>query len=175
MLTLKGENVFLRALEPEDLDFIYVIENDEQIWEMSATQTPYSRFLIKQYLENAHHDIYEMKQLRLVICTNDEAVIGLIDLFDYNPTHNRAGVGILISEKESRGKGYGAEALDLVVKYGFTHLRLHQLYANVSKTNKASMKLFEHCGFEKVGIKKDWNLIGASYQDELIYQRIYVH
>ncbi|MBQ0734037.1 GNAT family N-acetyltransferase [Aquimarina celericrescens] len=175
MLTLKGKNIFLRALEPEDLDFVYVIENDEQIWEMSSTHTPYSRFLIKQYLENAHQDIYEVKQLRLVICTNDEASIGLIDLFDYDPTHNRAGVGIVIAEKENRGKGYGAEALDLVMKYGFTHLRLHQLYANISEDNFTSIKLFENCGFNKVGIKKEWNLINNSYKDELLYQRIYVH
>ncbi|GAA4274627.1 GNAT family protein [Aquimarina gracilis] len=175
MLTLKGENIFLRALEPEDLDFVYVIENDEQIWEMSSTQTPYSRFLIKQYLENAHQDIYEIKQLRLVICTYDDASIGLIDLFDYNPTHNRAGVGIIIAEKEQRGKGYGAEALELITKYGFTHLRLHQLYANISEDNTTSIKLFENCGFSKVGIKKEWNLINNSYKDELLYQRLYVH
>ena len=67
MVTLKGVNIFLRALEPEDLDFVYEIENDENIWELSHTQTPYSRFLIKQYLEEAHKDIYEAKQLRLVI------------------------------------------------------------------------------------------------------------
>jgi len=106
MLTLTGENIYLRALEPEDLDFIYAIENDEQIWEMSSTQTPYSRFLIKQYLENAHKDIYEAKQLRLVICSNDHATLGLIDLYDFNPMHNRAGVGILIAENENR-ENYG--------------------------------------------------------------------
>lgn len=44
MITLKGESVYLRALEPEDLEFIYTIENDQNIWEVSNTQTPYSRF-----------------------------------------------------------------------------------------------------------------------------------
>jgi diamine N-acetyltransferase len=70
MVTLQGKNIYLRALEPEDLEFVYAIENDESIWEVSNTQTPYSRFLIRQYLENAHQDIYEAKQLRLVICKN---------------------------------------------------------------------------------------------------------
>ncbi|MCK8523976.1 GNAT family N-acetyltransferase [Aquimarina sp. D1M17] len=175
MLTLKGKNIYLRALEPEDLDFVYVIENDEQIWEMSSTQTPYSRFLIKQYLENAHQDIYEIKQLRLVICSNDDASLGLIDLFDFDPTHNRAGVGIVIAEPENRGKGYGSEALDLIIKYGFTHLRLHQLYANISEDNLSSVKLFENKGFKKIGTKKDWNLINNDYKDEFLYQLIYVH
>ena len=82
MLTLTGEHIYLRALEPEDLDFVYSIENDEKIWEMSSTQTPYSKFLIKQYLENAQQDIYEAKQLRLVVCAKDDTAIGLIDLFD---------------------------------------------------------------------------------------------
>ncbi len=175
MLTLKGKNIYLRALEPEDIDFIYTIENDEQIWEVSSTQTPYSRFLIKQYLENAHQDIYEIKQLRLVICSNDDALLGLIDLFDFDPTHNRAGVGIIIAEDENRGKGFGAEALELIIKYGKTHLRLHQLYANISENNMVSVKLFENQGFTKIGVKKEWNLINDSYQDEFLYQLIYVH
>ena len=57
MITLKGTTIYLRALEPEDLAFVYRIENDETIWEVSNTQSPYSRFLIRQYLENAHQDI----------------------------------------------------------------------------------------------------------------------
>lgn len=175
MLTLKGEDIYLRALEPEDLDFIYIIENDERIWEMSTTQTPYSRFLIKQYLENAHQDIYDANQLRLLISTNDGASIGLIDLFDFNPTHNRAGVGILIAEPECRGKGYGKEALRLIKNYGDTHLRLHQLYANIADDNLASIRLFESEGFQKAGIKKEWNLVNGIYKNELLYQYIYVH
>ena len=80
MITLKGNTIYLRALEPEDLEFVYAIENNESVWEVSNTQTPYSRFLIKQYLENAHQDIYEAKQLRLAICLNDsQKAIGLID------------------------------------------------------------------------------------------------
>ncbi len=175
MLTLKGEHIYLRALEPEDLDFVYSIENDERVWEMSSTQTPYSRFLIKQYLEQAHLDIYEAKQLRLVICSNDHTALGLIDLFDYNPTHNRAGVGILIAAQDNRGKGYGTEALELVIGYGFTHLRLHQLYANIAEDNATSMKLFENKGFHKIGVKKEWNLVNNSYKDEFLYQLLYVH
>lgn len=175
MLTLKGNILYLRALEPEDLDFIYEVENDEDIWEISATQTPYSRFLIKQYLENAHKDIYEAKQLRLVMCSYDNEVLGLIDLFDYNPLHKRAGVGLLISKKENRGQGFGDEALSLVLKYCSEHLNLHQLYANVSLDNTASSKLFEKKGFSKVGVKKEWNFVKGNFKDEILYQLVYVH
>ena len=99
MVTLLGNLVYLRALEPEDLDFVHQIENDESIWEISSTQTPYSRFLIRQYLEQAQQDIYQAKQLRLAICAlGTEDAIGLIDLFDFDPLHRRAGVGILIQK-----------------------------------------------------------------------------
>ena len=49
-MTLKGQNIHLRALEPEDLDFLYEIENNESIWEVSNTQTPYSKWVLKNYL-----------------------------------------------------------------------------------------------------------------------------
>ncbi|POS00844.1 diamine N-acetyltransferase [Flavobacterium croceum DSM 17960] len=173
MTTLKGEHIFLRALEPEDLDFLYKIENDESIWEVSNTQTPYSKFLIKQYLKNAYQDIYEAKQLRLAICkTNTHKAIGLIDLFDFDPRHRRAGVGIVILDLKDRNNGFGKQALQLLIYYAFQKLNLHQLYANIGSTNEASIKLFTIFGFRKIGIKKDWNFIGSNYEDEIMFQLI---
>ena len=154
-MTLKGQNIYLRALEPEDLDFIYEIENNESIWHVSNTQTPYSKFLIRQYLENAHQDIYEAKQLRLAICKDqDFPAVGLIDLFEFDPKNNRAGVGILIGSQAYRSKGIGSEALELVIKYSFQQLQVHQLYANIGSDNEISLQLFTKFGFQKIGIKK---------------------
>lgn len=172
-MTLRGQNIYLRALEPEDLEFIYTVENDESIWEISHTQTPYSKFLIRQYLENAHQDIYEAKQLRLVICLNDSVVpIGLIDLFDFDPQHNRAGIGILIQNSNNRNVGVGSEALQLLIDYSFSKLQLHQLYANIGVDNEASLQLFTKFGFQKVGIKKQWNKVNNVYKDEALFQLI---
>ena len=67
MNTLLGKNIKLRALEKEDLDFLYQIENNESFWQVSHTQTPFSKYMLKLYLENAHLDIYQAKQLRLII------------------------------------------------------------------------------------------------------------
>ena len=133
MVTLQGNKVFLRALEPEDLEFIYHIENDEDIWEVSNTQ----------YLENAHQDIYEAKQLRLAVCEKESHIaVGLIDLFDFDPANQRAGVGIIVQDRENRGKGIGTEALGLLINYAFQKLQVHQLYANIDMDNTASISLF---------------------------------
>ena len=171
-MTLKGQHIYLRALEPEDLDFIHTVENDESIWEISCTQTPYSKFLIKQYLENAHKDIYEVKQLRLVISSYDNVAIGMIDLFDFDFKNKRAGIGILVKEPNDRLKGYGREALKLLVDYSFTHLDLHQLYASITEDNSKSISLFEKNNFVKTGIKKDWIFTNNNYKSEILYQLI---
>ncbi|MGY5850464.1 GNAT family N-acetyltransferase [Salegentibacter sp. F14] len=172
MQTLKGEKIYLRALEPEDLDFVHKVENNEDFWVVSATQSPYSRYMIKKYLENAHRDIYEVKQLRLVICNYDHKAVGLIDLFDLEPKDKRAAIGILIANPEDRKKGYGAESIALICDYSFKHLALHQVYANVTTDNQASVKLFESLGFTRVGVKKDWIFVNNQYKDEALYQLI---
>lgn len=172
MITLKGENIYLRALEPEDLEFVHAIENDESIWEISHTQTPYSKFLIKQYLEHAHKDIFEVKQLRLVISNYQDVAIGMIDIFDFDFKNGRAGIGILIKEPDNRKKGYGGEALKLLIDYSFVHLGLHQLYCNVSDENEASIKLFKNHGFQEIGLKKEWNHVNGSYKNEYLFQLI---
>lgn len=175
MVTLKGEHIYLRALEPEDLEFVYAIENDENIWELSHTQTPYSRFLIKQYLEAAHKDIYEAKQLRLMISNYKNEPVGMIDLFDFDFANKRAGVGILIQDVNDRGKGIGSEALQLLIQYAFKHLQLHQLYCNIVEDNTASLSLFKNHGFERIGLKKDWNYKNEHYKNEYLLQLINTH
>ncbi|MDC6364985.1 MULTISPECIES: GNAT family N-acetyltransferase [Flavobacteriaceae] len=172
MLNLKGEHLYLRALEPKDLDFLYQLENDTTIWEVSGTLKPYSRKVLKLYLENAHRDIYEVKQLRLCICNMDDECIGLIDLFDFDPKHRRAGVGIVIANPDERNKGLGAEAISLLSDYAFTTLDLHQLYANIMEENKPSIHLFQKMGFEKVGVKKEWVRTSSGFKNEIMFQKI---
>ncbi len=174
MTTLKGKKIYLRALESSDLDFLYLLENDENGWEVSNTTTPYSKHILQQYLDNAHRDIYDVKQLRLVICTIEkEDAIGFVDLFDFDPKHSRSGVGVIIFSEENKGKGYAFEALQLISQYAVKHLNIHQLYANITEDNTQSIKLFKKAGYTESGIKKDWIRSGKNYKNELFYQLIH--
>lgn len=172
MNTLKGKRIYLRALEPEDLGFLYQVENDEAIWELSHTQAPYSQFVLKQYLSNAHQDIFEAKQLRLVISDYNGKALGMIDLFDFDFKNRRAGVGILVYEPNQRQQGFGREALELLIQYSFNHLNLHQLYCNIAEDNTDSVKLFENQGFKMVGVKKDWIYSNKNFKNECLFQLI---
>ena len=171
-MSLCGLHIQLRALEPEDLQFLFDTENDESFLEVSHTQVPFSKFLLKQYLENAHQDIYEAKQLRLLIQENqNNEAVGMIDLFDFNPQHQRAGIGILIHQKYQKS-GFASEAIALLIKYCFTQLNLHQLYANITSDNSKSIALFEKHNFKKIGVKKEWIYTTGKFKDEILFQRI---
>ena len=171
-MILNTKNSTLRALEPEDLEFLYAIENNESIWEVSHTQTPFSKYVLKQYLENAHLDIFEAKQVRLIIEEKStKKQVGMIDLFDFNPQHKRAGVGILI-HPDFQKNGFASEALSLLIAYAFTRLNLHQLYANIAADNSKSISLFTKHNFKKVGVKKEWIFSEGKFKDEVLFQLI---
>ncbi len=172
MLHLKGGNIYLRAMEMEDLDFLYILENNPFLWEISGTNVPYSKHVLKMYLENAHRDIYDVKQLRLCICRNGHTPIGLIDLFDFDPKNLRAGIGIVVLEEAHRNKGVGTEAISLLCDYAFSNLNLRQLYANVVEGNLASLHVFRKLGFTEVGVKKDWIFSANGFKDEILFQKI---
>ncbi len=167
---LKGEQIYLRTIEPADADIILKWENNSDNWRVSNTLIPFSRKLIQDYVNSAQ-DIYSIKQLRFIICLlENEKEIGAIDLFDFDPYHHKVGLGILIAELEDRRNGYAKEAVLLIKEYCFNHLNLHQVYCNVLSKNKASIDLFEKSGFTICGTKKDWIKNKEGWLDELMLQ-----
>lgn len=167
---LRDDLVFLRALEAEDLDFLYLIENDTALWTVSDTVTPLSRYALRQYLDNAAADIQEVRQLRLVICAAaDSRPVGTIDLFDYQARHQRAGIGIALLPTE-REQGYAQAALQLMTTYAHATLHLHQLYCTIAIDNVRSVRLFEKVGFTRVGVRKHWLRTAGGWQDVVEYQ-----
>lgn len=169
---LEFGKIRLRALEPDDIDLLYKWENDAEIWEVSNTLEPFSKFTLAKYIRESHHDIYESKQLRLIIETLTGKAVGAVDLFDFDPFHFRAGVGILIHDKRDRKMGYASDALQMLCTYAANHLRLHQLYAHITVDNLLSIQLFKTNGFELSGAKKDWRRTMEGWKSELFFQKI---
>jgi diamine N-acetyltransferase len=173
MISLAGEKVRLRALEPADIDLLYCWENDPHLWEVSETIAPYSRETLRQFIENQQYDIYRTRQQRFVICgLASDTPIGMIDLFDFDPRNLRAGVGIVICEEGVRRAGYASEALGLLCDYAREILYLRQLYSTVAVDNTASVQLFRSCGFTEVGTLRDWSRTENGWRDEYLFQFI---
>ncbi len=172
MQALKGKTLKLRAMEPSDIDLMYEWENDPETWVFSNTHTPFSRFYLEQYVINSHCDIYTEKQLRLMITNKENETVGCIDMFEFDPSNKRAGLGILIA-KTHRKKGYASETLDIIIHYAQNILNLHQLYCNISSDNKTSLELFKKKGFMQTGLKKEWIFSDLQWLDEHFLQIIF--
>lgn len=171
---MRSAHLQLRALEPADIDLLYKWENDTDIWHLSNTLTPFSRFALEQYVLNASDDLFTTRQVRMMIELHKEdpaRTIGCVDIFDFEPFNQRAGVGIMIIEAE-RGKGFASEALDLIIDYSFNLLNLHQLYSNVIASNTSSLELFKRKHFSEIGVKKDWLRVKDTWVDEYLLQLI---
>lgn len=169
---LENDVVSLRAIEAEDIELLYKWENDEETWEVSHTVVPFSKYILALYIKNSDKDIYETKQLRLMIDSGNGKTVGAIDMFDFDPLNARAGIGILIYSKDDRSKGYASAALGLVIGYCFKKLKLHQLYSNIDTSNGSSIQLFKKFGFEICGTKKHWLQSDSGWKDEYLLQLI---
>ncbi len=172
---LTGNKIKLRSPEPSDIELLYAWENDPALWGVSNTMTPFSRHQIEEYVLNAQHDIFTVRQLRLMIdllnAVDGEKTVGTIDLFDFDPAHHRAGVGIFILAP-FRGQGHGFEAMNVFIRYAFGTLHLHQLFCNIFPDNLPSLNLFEKLGFTRCGVKKDWVHDETKWHDEWMFQLI---
>ncbi len=172
MKPLQTEKICLRALEPRDVDLLYRWENDPEVWKVSNTMTPFSKFTLQEFIKTSTTDIYASRQLRLMVEDWKGNTIGTVDIFDFEPFHRRAGIGILIA-KEYRHNGYAEEAVRCVCQYLFSVFQLHQVYCNVMADNEISMKLFQNAGFELTGHQKDWMRNHQGYVDVNIMQLIH--
>lgn len=163
----------LRALELDDLEFLFEIENNRRLWKISHTILPFSKYYLEKYVKESNLDIFSEKQFRFVISLKNKRPIGLIDLFDFDPVSHRAGIGIVI-ENKYRKKGYALESIKLIEYISKNDLQIHQLYVNVGIDNKISLNLFNKLGYTEIGIKKDWNYINGKYTDEVSFQKILI-
>jgi len=171
-MKLTDSKIKLRAPELKDIEMLYKWENDTAIWYLSQTDIPFSHFDLEQFILNSNHDIYAEKQYRFMIENiQDNAVVGCVDLFDFDAKNNKVGLGILIDEKY-REQGFASSALDIIIQYSFEQLNVHQLFCNILSSNTSSLNLFKRKHFSVIGVKEDWVYLDNQYQDEIMLQLI---
>ena len=160
----------LRALEPEDLDLLYQIENNRDLWQVGATNVPYSRYTLHDYIATSSDDIFADRQVRLIIENEQGDAVGIVDLVHFDPQHLRAEVGIVILPAFRR-MGYALSAIQALCDYAVRIVHLHQLYAVVDNTNQAALSLFEKAGFKSRNTLTEWLFDGREYHDAVLMQR----
>lgn len=170
--TLQNDKIRLRAVEREDLDMLYLLENQIAEAGSSEENQPVSRMMLWNYIESYSADIAADRQLRLVVEDAQGTAVGAIDISDYDARNRRGYVGISILEGQRR-RGYAAAALDVLCRYAAHTLGMHQLAAHVAVDNEASRRLFAAAGFKACGRLRSWLRRGSSYADVLIFQKLF--
>ena len=166
------KQIKLRAIEPEDLDLLYRIENDMELWNVGTTNVPYSRYLLHDYVANAKNDIYTDRQVRMMVENSEGQIVGVVDLVSFDPANCRAEIGLIILNS-FRHQGYGTAVLNQILDYALRILHLHQLYAYIDIDNYSSLQLFKKAGFVVMSEIKDWLYDGAKFRDSLLVQYVF--
>ena len=164
-----GQRCILRALEPSDLELLYLWENDSEVWRVSGSCAPVSRERLQHFIEEQNYDIYATRQLRLIV-ESEGVAVGTLDIIDFDPQHSRFGIGILIYSATNRRMGYARSAIEAIKEYGRNVLFVNQVWASVAEDNVASIELFKHCGFEQCGLRRAWLRRPTGYVDEVEFQ-----
>ena len=159
----------LRALEPEDLELLYQIENDRELWNVGVTNVPYSRYTLHDYIASQIGDIYVDRQVRLMIENNAGETVGIADIVNFDPQHRKAEVGIIVLNGKRR-QGFALEALRQLADYATSTLHLHQLYAYVDVDNEPSLMLFKKAGYSDGAVLAQWLFDGKNYHDVVLMQ-----
>ena len=163
-------NIRLRAIEPEDLDLLYQIENDTRLWNVGATNVPYSRYTLHDYIATSSDDVFADRQVRLVVENEEGVPVGIVDLVRFEPQHQRAEAGIVIMQPYRR-KGYAQAALAQLCDYALHVVHLHQLYVVVADDNAPALQLFGKNGFQHQSVLREWLFDGKNYHDAVLMQR----
>ncbi len=163
--------IYLRALEPEDLELLYTIENDPALWAVNTNTEPYSRFALRKYIAEQPNDIFQTGMQRLIVCkTTDDTAIGIVDLFDFSPLHNRAEVAIALLTSEQQ-KGLGTAALKALEEHARKKLHIRMLYAYISECNNLNSKnCFLSAGYQQKATIPAWHYNGNGYEDVSFFQ-----
>ena len=168
---LKDELISLRSPEPEDLELMYAMENDTALWSVGNTTLPYSRYNLRQYLEQSTQNLFAELQARFVIELTDGRAAGMIDLADFDPLNSRAEVCIGLLGKH-RGKGIATRALTLLSEYALKKLHINQLFAFIPEWNEESLRLFEKNGFKKSALLEQWQRTEKGFNNVFLVQKL---
>lgn len=160
-------DVRLRAMEPEDLDLLYRIENDSELWDVGSTSVPYSRYTLHDYIAESTGDIYTDRQVRLIIENGQGQTVGIADIVNFDAKNCRAELGLVI-ERAHRRKGYARSTILQMANYALHVLHLHQLYVIIAADNASTVKLFQTMGYKTSATLPDWLYDGKSYHDALL-------
>ena len=167
-MNIKGNVVTLRAIEVEDLELLSIWSNSPELWKnLVGWHFPYSKLSTEQYIKNINNN--NITYQNLAIETEELGLIGTINLVDIDWKNRNASNGIMLGDKDSRGKGYALDAVMTMMRYAFKELNLKRLDAEMIDYNNRSINFYtKKCGWVIEGKKENWFYRNGQYHDKII-------
>ncbi len=160
---LRGDKVYLRPVETEDLEHIKKWINDPEIRGLVGSSMPIDQKGIEDWYSSVQAD---KSRVWFVICTKtDDRIIGECGLLRMFPTWRTTDLSIIIGERDAWDKGYGTEAINLLLDYAFGYLNFHRVSIGVVGFNEKALRFYEKTGFKREGIQRDGYYYNHRFSD----------
>jgi len=163
---LKTENVYLAPLTSDDVPTLFKWINNRDLVLLNASYKPISQSEHLQWFTQIH-DRQDVNIFAIRLVENNQ-LIGSCQLRNIHLLHRNAELQIRIGENINRGKGYGSEALQLLLHFGFTDLNLQRIYLHVFATNEIAIKAYQKVGFIHEGLLRKAAFVDGEYVDILV-------
>lgn len=150
---LEGKQIYLRPIQLEDVETYYQKLFDPTTRYLTGTKNSFTQDQVQQYFEAKSQDSSQLFQL--IALKDSDEVIGDIELQDINGNNRSAHLRIMIDATQHQGKGYGTEAILLMLEHAFGIMNLHRIELNVYSFNERAIHVYEKIGFKKEGVQRD--------------------
>lgn len=160
---LTGERVYLRPLNGEDAEVYYHMFFGEETRRLTGTQKHINKEQISAYIGRKAGD--DSGVLLLIALKENDEVIGDIAIQDMDRGNRTANLRLAIGEERHQNRGYGREALLLMLEYGFGILNLHRIELEVYTFNSRAEHVYESVGFVREGVRRQTLFYNHKYHD----------
>ena len=164
---MEGKLVRLRAYEKSDLDAVMKWVNDEEVTDLLGGEMlayPASSLVEEKFIEAAAASSDKQKNFAIETLAERRYIGGIsFNVIDW--LHRCAGLGIVIGDKSLWGKGYGTDAMRVMMRLGFDKMNLHRLWLHVHDYNQRAIASYEKCGFKREGVLREDRFYRGRYCD----------
>lgn len=163
---LEGKRIYLRPISSEDADFYYQMLFNPEMRRLTGTQRQFSKEQVARHIEGKTQSASDM--LLLIALRESDQLIGDIELQDIDSINRSASMRIAIDAPAYQGRGFGSEAIGLLLEYAFGILQLHRIELNVFAFNDRAIHVYEKMGFQREGVQRDALYYNHAYHDSIM-------
>ena len=161
---IEGKRVYLSPVNPEDVEKNIEWSNDLSLTAKVGMATyHYGCLNTSEELSNMSRD----GAFYSIILKTNNRLIGNCNFFNIDHINRTSEMAIIIGNKEDRFKGYGREAIELIVSYGFKVMNLNNIMVKIFAFNKSAIKTFKNVGFKVAGKRRECYYLNGNYYDEI--------